>query len=219
MDWAHQYRHDDFENVLWTDECTVQLENHRRFCCRKKGQKPKPKPKPKHPTKVHVWAGISKRGRSKICVFDGIMDRYLFKEILEETLIPSVEHLFPEGAHACRFNDPKHTSHFATQYLIDSNINWWKTPAESPDLNPIENLWHELKEFIRREIKPKTKDQLIQGILAFWETVDMPKCLKYINHLNEVIPKVMVQKQVIRSFQIFLLPDWGSTLGASTVVL
>ena len=26
-----------------------------------------------------------------------------------------------------------------------------------PDLNPIENLWHELKEFIHSEVKPKTK--------------------------------------------------------------
>ena len=84
-------------------------------------------------------------------------------------------------------NDPKHTSHYVTQFLI----NWWKTPAESPDLNPIENLWHELKEFIRREVKPKTKDELIQGILTFWDTVDTPKCLKYINHLKKVIPKVI----------------------------
>ena len=55
------------------------------------------------------------------------------------------------------------------------NINWWKTPPESPDMNPIENLWHELKEYIRRVIKPKTKDELVAGILEFWETVDIAK--------------------------------------------
>ena len=47
--------------------------------------------------------------------------------------------------------------------------------VESPDLNPIHNLWHELKEFIRREIKPKRKDELVNGNLRFWETVDFIK--------------------------------------------
>jgi len=53
-----------------------------------------------------------------------------------------------------------------------------ETVAESLDLNPIENLWHELKEFIRREIKPTTtKDQLVDGIKRFWKTVDVAKCI------------------------------------------
>jgi transposase len=43
---------------------------------------------------------------------------------------------------------------------------------ESPDLNPIENLWHELKEYLRREVKPSTKKELIDGINQFWHTVD-----------------------------------------------
>ena len=64
-------------------------------------------------------------------------------------------------------NDPKHTSRYAQQYLEEKRINWWRTPAESPDLNPIENMWHELKEYIRREVKPKTKEELIDGIDAF----------------------------------------------------
>ena len=34
---------DTFDDVIWTDECTVQMESHRRFCCRKIGQPPKPK--------------------------------------------------------------------------------------------------------------------------------------------------------------------------------
>ena len=34
--------------------------------------------RPKHPTKVHVWAGISKRGRTGICIFEGIMKKEMF---------------------------------------------------------------------------------------------------------------------------------------------
>lgn len=72
-----------------------------------------------------------------------------------------------------------------------NTINWWKTPAESPDLNPIENLWHELKEFIRREVKPTNKWELVDGIEKFWATVDKQKCVKYIRHLRKVVPKVI----------------------------
>jgi len=70
-------------------------------------------------------------------------------------------------------------------------VGWWRTPAESPDLNPIENLWHELKEYLRREVKPKTKQELTDGIQAFWSTVSQTKCAKYIRHLKKVIPKVI----------------------------
>ena len=82
-------------------------------------------------------------------------------------------------------NDPKHTSVYAKEFMESHQINWWKTPAESPDLNPIENLWHEMKEFNRRVVKPKTKEQLIDGIIQFWDTVTVAKCVKYINHLKK----------------------------------
>ena len=74
--WARENLHDDFADIVWSDETAEQLETHRRFCCRKKGkdQKPRYKPRPKHPIKLHVLAGISYRGTTKLCIFDGITD-------------------------------------------------------------------------------------------------------------------------------------------------
>ena len=77
-------------------------------------------------------------------------------------------------------NDPKHTSKLAHAFLEDNSVHWWNmTPAESPDANPIENFWHELKEYTRREVKPHNKDELVNGIAEFWKTVDQAKCKKY----------------------------------------
>ena len=42
-------------------------------------------------------------------------------------------------------NDPKHTSRAAKAFFDQNGVNWWHTPPKSPDANPIENLWHELK--------------------------------------------------------------------------
>ena len=61
------------------------------------------------------------------------------------------------------------------------------SPPESPDLKPIENLWHELKEYLCRVVKPMTKDRLLDGIEQFWKTVTVTKCRKYIGHLHKVI--------------------------------
>ena len=57
--WANANVGDDFHNVIWTDETTVQLQTHKRYSCRKKGCLPTLKPRPKHPVKIHVWGGIS----------------------------------------------------------------------------------------------------------------------------------------------------------------
>lgn len=185
--------HDNFEDVIWTDETTVQLETHRRRCYRKEGEKPQPKPRPKHPVKVHIWAGISKKGPTPACIFEGIMDASLYCTILRQTLLPFIQEKFPPPSshRLMQDNDPKHTSLAARQFFTETGVNWWRTPPESPDMNPIENLWHELKEYMRREIKPKNKEQLIQGISQFWATVSVHKCCRYIGHLRKVLPKVI----------------------------
>ena len=132
------------------------------------------------------------------------MKKELFVSILEGTLLPFITAVYPSQYRFMQDNDPKHLSGYASDWLRVNSIYWWKTPAESPALNPIENLWHELKEFIHREVKPKTKDQLIQGISQFWRTIDVAKCLKYIGHLNNVIPKVIEIEGAATGYGFFL---------------
>ena len=45
LDWAQRNRNDTFEDVVWSNESTNQLETHQRFCCRKKGELPRNKPR------------------------------------------------------------------------------------------------------------------------------------------------------------------------------
>ncbi|KAK3509808.1 hypothetical protein QTP70_012004 [Hemibagrus guttatus] len=43
------------------------------------------------------------------------------------------------------YNDPKHTAKVVKKWLADKNINVLQWFSQSPDLNPTENLWRELK--------------------------------------------------------------------------
>ena len=117
-------------------------------------------------------------------------DKYC--EILDTGLKPFIDRAFPDKQY--RFqqdNDPKHTSKHVQQYLQLNQINWWKTPAESPDLNPIENVWAALKYFLRYQHKPTNLETLKAGIVHFWRSMTPQVCSKYISHLHKVIPKVI----------------------------
>ena len=75
-DWfgvRNDWRKEQFNHILFTDESSVMLETHRKKCYRKIGAPRKLKPHPKHPMKVHVWGGISKQGATSIVIFMGIM--------------------------------------------------------------------------------------------------------------------------------------------------
>ena len=180
-----------FDNVIWTDECSVQLDHHGRSCFRKAKQPRKLKARPKHPPKVHIWAGITCRGATSIVVFKGIMTSTRYCSILETALLPFINAAFPDGHRFQQDNDPKHTSNYTKAFLYNNGINWWKTPPESPDLNPIENIWGSLKYYLRHEYKPRNLESLIDSIKTFWKSMTPEVCKKYISHLHKVMPKVV----------------------------
>ena len=73
------------------------------------------------------------------------MNASLYVQSLQNTLLPSLQRDHPGGHRFMQDNDPKHTSSTARAFFEDNGVNWWRTPPESPNANPIENLWHELK--------------------------------------------------------------------------
>lgn len=56
----------------------------------------------------------------------------------------------------------------AKQFFVDNDIDWWHTPAESPDLNPIERVWSHIKQYLTHTIRPQNKAELIAGIKQLW---------------------------------------------------
>ena len=92
----------------------------------------------------------------------------VYVDILWQILVPFIASVYLYSHRFMQDNDPKHTSKLGESFLSSNRVNWWKTPPESPDLNPIENLWHELKEHLRREVKARNKDELVTLHIVRW---------------------------------------------------
>ncbi len=58
-------------------------------------------------------------------------------------------------------------------------LDW---PANSPDLNPIENLWGIVKRKMR-DIRPNNADELKDAIKATWASVTPEQCHRLISSM------------------------------------
>ena len=67
-------------------------------------------------------------------------------------------------------------------------MEWWPSHPESPDLNPIENVWGSMKQYLRTFYKPKNLEELRAGIERFWVTLTPDVCKR---HLHKVMPKIV----------------------------
>ena len=182
--FAEGYQHweeNDWDLVLFSDETHFDQFSHaQRWVQRPRGEAYNPAYvlTGLHPMQsIGLWGCFSGRGIGSAEIYTDKLDSQRYTSILQANLLPTARQFYHHGRSIERWyfqqdNAPQHHSNHTREWLHNNGIIPIDFPPYSPDLNPIENLWHCLNQRVFDHF-PHTCAELEAAIRVEWEAMPL----------------------------------------------
>jgi len=194
LQWAKEHlrwTEEEWRKIGWSDECSVEKSANPRqvWVFRCPGEKEKYCPKnvvPKDKSggvSLMIWGCFVGDIKSPLVALRRKHNADAYVRVLRETLIPFIQTLPPQLQRDFIYqqdNAKIHTAHISMQFLQDNAITIMEWPPNSPEMNPIEHLWHCLKTQLHRQFPdppllgggPDTvRQSLEERLIVVWESI------------------------------------------------
>ncbi len=188
-----------WSKVLFSDESKfcISFGNQGPRVWRKSGEAHNPcclKSSVKFPQSVMIWAAMSSAGVGPLCFLKSTVNAAIYQEIIEHFMLPSADKLYGDADFIFQKDlAPAHSAKGTKSWFNDHGVTVLDWPANSPDLNPIENLWGIVKKKMR-DTRPNNADDLKATVKETWASIPPQQCHKLITSMPRRIETVIKAK-------------------------
>jgi len=164
---------------------------------------------------VMVWGMFSATGVGPIIQLHGRVNANVYQNLLRQHAVPFLQaspnqpaifmqdnapcHTPNQPAIFMQDNAPCHTPKRVKQFLEAQKIEIMKWPAQSPDLNPIENLWKILGDTVMAK-KPTTGTELWKKLEEEWTKITPELCENVVMSCGRRCAQVIQSKGLYTSY-------------------
>lgn len=148
---------------------------------------------------VMVWGMISSTGVGPIIRLNGNMNAEVYKQLLQQHVVPNLRFSACQPAIFMQDNAPCHKAKKVMTFLEEEEVGVMNFPAQSPDLNPIENLWKIIGERAQKR-NPQNQDHLWELLRAEWEGINSELCKKLIRSCGRRCSAVIKSKGMFTKY-------------------
>ncbi len=149
---------------------------------------------PVFPQSVMIWGAMSTACVSPLCFLKTKVTATVHQEILEHFMLPSADQLFKDADFIFQQDlAPAHTAKSTKSWLNYHGVGVLDWPANSPDLNSIDNLWDIVKRKMRNK-RPTNADELKATVKETWASIPPQQCHKLITSMSRRIEAVIKVK-------------------------
>ena len=145
---------------------------------------------------IMVWSCIGYNGVGLVTRFNENINASLYKEVLEDEMMSSVTRCVDDTGlwYFQQDNAPCHTARSIKTWFQENGISVMEWPTNSPDLNPIGNLWDLVKSKTYKKGPFHNLDSLWDTFCHEWYVLDSSICVPLIESINNRMKEVIKAK-------------------------